>query len=160
MPFGFINSVTQYALIALDQQRFLTRAFAIGLAFNVVANVVLISRFGFIAPAYVAIVSELVLFIPFAVGVRRYLAKIQWVQLLWKQALSVVPMAVLFILLPHRQLGAGIVAGLALYATGLGLFRVFDPEEREIVGRVLSPARLKVRLMSALRRVVDPSRPR
>jgi hypothetical protein len=47
MPIGFINSVTQYVLIALDQQRFITRAFAIGLAFNVVANVVLITCLGF-----------------------------------------------------------------------------------------------------------------
>ncbi|MEN6479625.1 MAG: oligosaccharide flippase family protein, partial [Anaerolineales bacterium] len=37
MPIGFINSVTQYVLIALDQQRFITRAFAIALAFNIVA---------------------------------------------------------------------------------------------------------------------------
>ena len=34
VPIGFVNSVTQYALIAVNQQRFLTRAFLIGVAFT------------------------------------------------------------------------------------------------------------------------------
>jgi O-antigen/teichoic acid export membrane protein len=33
MPFGWINSITQYLLISLDQQRALTRAFVIAVLF-------------------------------------------------------------------------------------------------------------------------------
>ena len=41
LPFSFINQVTQYVLIAIDQQRFLTKAFIIGVTFNVVTNLIL-----------------------------------------------------------------------------------------------------------------------
>ena len=43
LPFSFVNGVTQYVLIAVDRQRFLTIAFLIATAFNLVANLVLIS---------------------------------------------------------------------------------------------------------------------
>ena len=33
-PFSCINQVTQYVLIAIDQQRYLTRAFLIGVTFQ------------------------------------------------------------------------------------------------------------------------------
>jgi O-antigen/teichoic acid export membrane protein len=137
MPLGFINSVTQYVLIALDQQRFLTRAFAIGLAFNVVANLALISRFGYMASAYVAIASELALLIPFYVGIRRHLAPIPWAQLAWKQALSAAPMVTLVLSLPHRLLPVSVAVGLVCYGCGLAILRVFDAEEQETLGRVL-----------------------
>jgi O-antigen/teichoic acid export membrane protein len=143
MPFGFINSVTQYVLIALDQQRFLTRAFIIGLAFNVLANVILIARFGYMAAAYVAILSEMVLLIPFYVGIRRHLGPLPLMQLAWKQVLSAVPMALLLALLPHRYLLLTLPAGLLLYCLGLVSLRVFDAEERQVVGQVISLQRIR-----------------
>jgi O-antigen/teichoic acid export membrane protein len=137
MPFGFINSVTQYVLIALGQQRYLTRAFAIGLAFNVLANVVLITRVGFIASAWVAIFSELALLIPFYIGVRRTLAPIPWVALLWKLAASAVPMVLLFWLLPGHWNLLAIPLGGALYLTLLYLLGALNAEERAIARRAL-----------------------
>ncbi len=46
IPIGWMNSLTNYELIALDQQRYLTRAFFIGVTFNVVANLLLMPRYG------------------------------------------------------------------------------------------------------------------
>ncbi len=143
MPFGFINSVTQYVLIALDQQRFLTRAFAIGLTFNVATNIVLIGQIGFIASAYVAIASELALLIPFYVGIRRHLAPIPWARVAWKPLACAAPMALLFWLLPGRLSLLALPVGLALYLAGLVWLRVFDPEERRVVARVVPLGRLR-----------------
>jgi len=154
MPFGFINSVTQYVLIALDQQRFLTRAFVIGLAFNVVANALLITRFGFMAAAYVAVASELALLIPFYVGVRRHLASIPWVRLAWKQGLSAVPLALFLALLPHRWLPISILVGLILYGAGLGLLQVFSREEQEAVQEALNLGRIKAGVAGLWARLV------
>lgn len=137
MPLGFINSVTQYVLIALNQQRFLTRAFAIGLAFSLAANVIGISQFGYMASAYLAIASELVLMIPFCLGIWRHLAHMSWLKLVWKQAVSAVPMALLFIGFhgSHRLLS--LVGGLAIYCLGLSLLRVFNQGERAAVAQAL-----------------------
>ncbi len=153
MPFGFINSVTQYVLIALDQQRFITRAFAIALGFNVVANIVLISRFGHLAAAYVAIASELALLIPFYVGIRRHLAPIPWGALLWKPWASAAPLALMLWLLPHAYLPLTMPAGLALFGVGLYVLKVFDAGERQALARVLPVKRLR-------RNVDEPAAPR
>ena len=42
IPIGWVNSVTQYVLISVNQQRFLTRAFIIGVVFTGVANLILV----------------------------------------------------------------------------------------------------------------------
>jgi len=135
MPIGFINSVTQYVLIALNQQRFLTRAFAIGLGFNVLANVLLIPRFGYMAAAYVAIASELALLIPFYVGIRKHLAPIPWPRLVWKQWISALPMALLAWVLPHRGLPIALLGGLILFGVGLYALQLFDGPERQALRR-------------------------
>jgi len=137
MPFGFINSLTQYVLISLDRQRYLTRAFALGLAFNVIANLLLIPRFGYMASAYVAVASELVLLIPFYAGIRRYLASIPWAQLAWKQVVAALPMALMVVLVPARYRPLAIVPGLVAYGVGFWLLKGFDAQEREVVAQVL-----------------------
>jgi len=137
MPFGFINSVTQYVLIALGQQRYLTRAFAIGLAFNVIANTVLIQQIGYMASAWVAIFSELALLVPFYLGVRRHLAPIPWVRLLWKPAASALPMFLLFLALPRPWNLLAIPLGGALYLALLYGLGALSPEERAIAKRAL-----------------------
>ncbi len=137
MPIGFMNSLTQYVLIALNRQRFLTKAFAIGLAFNVIANVILIRRFGYMAAAYVAIASELALFVPFYAGIRHHLARMPWLRMAWKQALLSTPLVLLVTLLPHRYLGLSVLGGLVCYAVGLRAVRMFDEQERSLIARIL-----------------------
>src|SRR3990172_2999867 len=55
LPFSYINSITQYILIAVNRQRFLTLAFVIGAAFNLAANLVAIPLFSFYGAAAVTI---------------------------------------------------------------------------------------------------------
>ena len=94
IPIGFINSVTQYVLIAVDQQRFLTRAFAIGVTFNVVTNLIFIPRYSYLAAAATTIFSELALFIPFYYAVRRHVAPVPWFDVSWRPALAAAAMGV------------------------------------------------------------------
>jgi O-antigen/teichoic acid export membrane protein len=88
IPIGFINSVTQYALIAVNQQRYLTRAFVVGVAFTAISNWLLVPRFGAVAAAALLIPAELSLFIPFARAVHRYIAPMPWVGLLGRPLLA------------------------------------------------------------------------
>lgn len=150
MPMGFINSVTQYVLIALNQQRFLTRAFAIGLAFNVLSNIILINRFGYMASAFITVASELALFIPFYIGIRNHLAPINWLSLLWKPLVSIIPMALMFVVLPAGKSWIGIVVGVPLYLLLSYLLHVYTAQERAIVNRVLPFAGLRTRLAKML----------
>ena len=70
LPFSFVNGVTQYVLIALDRQRWITVSFAIAATFNLVANLYVIPRWSYPGAATVTIISELVLMAPFLYGLR------------------------------------------------------------------------------------------
>src|SRR5205823_896535 len=67
IPIGWINSVTNYVVIAIDKQRALTWTFLAGLAFNVIANLIFIPRvqYGYPAAAVITILSEAVLLVLF-----------------------------------------------------------------------------------------------
>jgi len=124
----------------------------------VLANLLLISLYGFMASAYVAVISELVLLVPFYIGIRRHLAPIPWLQLIWKETASALPMAALFIIFPHRHRPLTLLAGIILYLAGLALFHVLDREERETVHKVFPWERLMARVAGVLGRRVQEDR--
>ena len=120
-----------------------------------VANVILIQTVGWMSSAFIAVISEIVLFIPFYIGIRRYLARIRWGQILWKQAVSAIPLALLITFLPHRQVLFAIPVGLVLYVVGLVVLSVFDAEERGVVGQILPVNRVRGRITAALNRLAQ-----
>ena len=155
IPVGFINSVTQYVLIAVDQQRFLTKAFIIGVVFNSVGNLIFIPMYGYRAAAVITILSEFSLFFPFYWCVRRHVAPMPWVALLWRPAVAATAMGGVLWLLAERTLAGGIVLSSFVYIAvliGLGSFR--DPDMRVLlkaipVQRWLSAATTESHLSSS-----------
>jgi O-antigen/teichoic acid export membrane protein len=127
IPIGFMNSVTQYALIAVGQQRFLTRAFIIGVVFTVTANVIFIPRYGYIAAAALMIPAELSLFIPFYWAVRRYVAPISWVSLCGIPFLAMALDAGVVYALTHLgfNLLLALASGAFMYLAALVIFGTF-----------------------------------
>ena len=140
MPIGWINSLTQYVLIALDQQRYLTRAFLIGFSFNLIANLLFIPRYGYRASAVIHIFSELALLIPFAIGMRRQLGHIGWWGIVGKPLVAAAAMgSAAWLLLPLGRgwalLGALLVYPLVAWRVGL-----LAPEERAMLTPLLKRA--------------------
>jgi O-antigen/teichoic acid export membrane protein len=142
IPVGFINSVTQYVLIAIDKQRFLTGAFVIGASFNLVANLLLIPAFSYQAAAITTIVSEFVLLLPFYYGVRKHLAAIPWVGLVWRPLASTLLTGALIWLLRDISFLLLIPLALAAYVGFLILTGTFTQEDIALMWRLL-PARLR-----------------
>lgn len=123
--FNFINAVTQYVLIALDQQKYLTRAFLAVVVFNVVGNALLIPIAGYVGAALVTICSELFLFVPFQIGIRRHLGSVGWGPLVWRPMAGLAIMALLswlFLSLGTSIWLTGVIAAIGyigtLYFTG------------------------------------------
>ncbi|MEZ4637979.1 MAG: flippase [Caldilineaceae bacterium] len=140
IPIGFVNSVTQFVLIAVNQQGYLTKAFILGVVFNVVGNLLLIPPFGYLGAAVVTILSEFSLLIPFYWSVKRHVGHVPWLDLLWRPLLAVLVMGGLMNVL----IGAGLNVWLALAPGGLvyvGVLAVtgaFRGEEMGVVlGRLL-----------------------
>jgi O-antigen/teichoic acid export membrane protein len=133
IPIGWINSVTNYVLIAVNQQRFLTRAFVAGLAFNLAGNLILVPLYDYRAAAIITIFSELVLLIAFYVGIRRHLAPVPWWQLLWRPGLAGALMVVTGLALLPVHLVLALSGSLGIYFVILFALGAFSAEEIALI---------------------------
>jgi O-antigen/teichoic acid export membrane protein len=121
LPLSFANGLLQYVLIAVNRQRTLTVAFAIGLLFNLAANLALIPIWGYLGAAVVTVVSEAVLLVPFYWIARREIGSLDLLGVAWRPILATVAMVVLMWLAsgwhPLLAIPVGVVSyGLALVA--------------------------------------------
>ncbi|HEX9017076.1 MAG TPA: oligosaccharide flippase family protein, partial [Chloroflexota bacterium] len=138
LPFSFVNGVTQYVLIAINQQRFITFSFAVATVFNVAANLLLIPRYGYAGAAVTTVLSEWVLMVPFWYCVRTHLPPVQVLRIVWKPALAAAAMgAEVWLLRDWNVLAATLLAPL-VYAAGLLVLRTFDEAEIEMAKKIVA----------------------
>ena len=138
IPIGWLNSLTQYALIAVDLQRRITLAFVVAVSFNIIANLILIPRFGYTVAALTTILSELVLLIPFALLMQTGLhERLDWGSLLWRQAVAGSVLLLVTLFLTPLLSYLAVFVGLGIYVIVLLALRPLDNPERELAGRLL-----------------------
>ncbi|MFQ5595930.1 MAG: oligosaccharide flippase family protein, partial [Anaerolineae bacterium] len=146
LPLSFVNGVTQYVLIAIDQQRWITVSFVIATSFNLLANLLLIPRFGYPAAALITIASEVVLFIPFYISIREHLEPLPLLRLAWRPATAAALLGgTLWLLRALPALVALAPAGV-VYVTALVLLGAFTAEDRALARRLV-PDRLRNRAL-------------
>ncbi len=133
MPIGWINSLTQYVLIALDQQRYLTRAYLLGFAFSLGANLIFIPRYGYRASAVIHIFAELLLCVPFLIGLRQQVGALNWREIIGKPLVALVGMLV--VALPLLMVGRwwAFMGALLVYPLVAWRINLLAPEEREML---------------------------
>ena len=147
IPVGWINSVTNYVLIALGQERVQVRAFVIAVTFNVVANLIFLPLYSYRAAAAITILSEIVLLAIFNVYLRQGMPNVGWLRLLWRPAAVTAVMGLVMWLGAQIHPAAGLLLGAPLYPIGLWLLGVFGEEEKRILQALLPEpiaARLKL----------------
>jgi O-antigen/teichoic acid export membrane protein len=151
IPFGWINSLTQYVLIALDLQRRVMRAFVLAVSFNVISNLLLVPTYGYQAAALTTIASEFVLLVPFVTLLHSALGPLNWWQMIWRPAAAagsmLVVMGLIWPLEPVIALGCGV----GVYPAVLLALRPLTREEGERL-RPLLPGHLHRRLLPLLAR--------
>jgi O-antigen/teichoic acid export membrane protein len=146
IPFGWMNSLTQYALIALDLQRYITRAFIVAVSFNITMNLIFIPIYSFQGAAVITIFSELVLLIPFLWLINRGLEqRINWFGLIWRPVLATAAMGVTVYLLASLNILLALVLASIVYVVVLLLLKPLDESELAIL-RPLLPEKLRSRI--------------
>ncbi len=139
MPISWINGITQYVLIALDRQRYLTRAYALGFGFSLVANLLIMPRLGYQSSAALHVLSEIVLFVPFYIGVRRYLGDVGWRQILLKPLLAAgISGGCAMVLASKVGPAAGLAAVVLIYPLLILALQAFTPDERALLAPLVS----------------------
>lgn len=138
VPFSYVNAITQYVLIAVDRQRSITRAFGIAVAFNLVANGLLVPFFSFYAAAAVTVATELVLFVPLWRATRLQVGGVRWGAIALRPALAAAAMGCVVALSSRTgELPAALLGGLA-YAVALVVFGAVGRQEARIARALLS----------------------
>jgi O-antigen/teichoic acid export membrane protein len=139
---GWINSLTQYVLIALDRQRLITGAFVLAVSFNIITNLIFLPQFSYRAAAITTIFSEMVLLVAFYRLLRRDLENVNYFSILWRPVVA--GGAMLAVLLGLWQVmpilalvGCGVV-----YVITLLILNPLTPEESTRLSRIL-PTRLQ-----------------
>jgi O-antigen/teichoic acid export membrane protein len=141
LPFSFINGLSQYVLIAIGRQRWITLSFAVAVTFNLVANVVAIPPYGYVGAAVVTILTELVLMVPFQRALTG-VAPRPLLTALWRPALAASAMALTLAVLDTVGVPRLIAAGLAVPVFAATLWRLggVTAEDRGLLAR-LGPRR-------------------
>ena len=133
IPIGWMNSLTQYVLIALDLQRKITWAFLAGVSFNLVTNFVFIPTYGYRAAALTTIASEAVLFVAFAILLARAVGSIGWFGLLWRPTAA--GAAMLVVLVVGWPLQPVLALALALVVYPVVWLALHPQQARQITSR-------------------------
>jgi O-antigen/teichoic acid export membrane protein len=145
IPIGWMNSLTQYVLIALDMQRRIMRAFVIAVTFNIITNLIFIPQYGYRAAALTTIASEVVLFIPFARLLGEAMGSLPWGTMIWRPLLAGAAMFGVLAIGWNIQPALAVVVGGVIYGGVLFVLRPLSSEEM---------ARLLPLLPSRLRRAI------
>ena len=134
---GWINSLTNYVLIALNRQRFVLLASAARVAFVIAANLLFVPRCGVVASALIIGGGELLLLALFAADMRRQLGSLGWGRLLGRTALAGLDMVVTAAAVSPLSVPLALVAGLVVYGAALFLLRALTADERAMLAPLL-----------------------
>jgi O-antigen/teichoic acid export membrane protein len=141
LPLSYVNGLTQYVMIALNRQAAITRSFATMAAFNFLANLLLIPRYGIYAASLLTVLSEVVLYLAFLPLLQRENAVPPLLALAWRPAAAALLMgAAMLAIRPLAASFGWLIAALIappVYAAALGLLGALGAEERALVRRVL-----------------------
>jgi O-antigen/teichoic acid export membrane protein len=123
----------------VNQQHYLTRAFILGVVFNVIGNVLVIPNFGYVGAAIVTILSEFSLLFPFYVSVRRNVGVVPWVSLFARPLLATAAMGAAIYALVQIDVNVWLATavGVVVYAIALWLLGTLRGEEMTVVRRAL-----------------------
>jgi len=144
--FGWVNSLTNYVLIALNRQRYVLLASGARVLFTVAANLLFVRTFSYVASAWIIIGGELLLVLLFYADLRRQVGPVQWVRTLGRPALAGLAMAATAWALSLFSRPLAFVASLVVYLATLVLLRALTPEEWQLLSPLV-PAPLR-RLVS------------
>ena len=141
LPLSYANGLTQYVLIAAGRQRALTVAFVAALVFNLVANVLLIPRYGYVGAAWVTVLSELVLLIPFQLLALRIAPDVSLLREAGRPLVATLLMApVVWWLRDAVHPLVAAAAGMLLYPTALWSLGGIDPQQTRLLGSLMPAA--------------------
>jgi O-antigen/teichoic acid export membrane protein len=138
VPVSFINGLLQYVLIALNRQTLITRTFVVATLFNVVANLLLVPHWSYLAAATITILSELVLLAPFWFAIRQLVGPLPLLALALRPTIAALVMAVPVWLLREPATLLAVPIGACAYTVTLLALGGVSRDERTLMRAALA----------------------
>jgi O-antigen/teichoic acid export membrane protein len=144
--FGWVNSLTNYVLIALNRQRYVLLASGMRVIFTVLANLLFVPRYSYLASAWIIIGGECLLAGLFYADLRRHLGSVAWAQRLGRPILAGLAMGAVAWAMASVSLPLALLTSALTYGTVLFLLRAVSPEEWEMLAPLIpAPVRRLMR---------------
>jgi len=140
--FGWINSLTNYVLIALDRQRYVVLASGARVVFTIAANLLFVARFSYVASVWIIVGGESLLAALFYADLRRHLGSVGWRCVLGRPVLAGLAMGATAWAVAAYSLPLAFLTCVIVYLLALILLRTLTPEERALLSPLL-PAPLR-----------------
>lgn len=115
----------------------MTRAFIIGVSFNVIGNLIIIPYLSYVGAGLTTIASEILLLGLFNYYLVQKMEPVGWLSLVWKLLAVTGAMVLVMWLLNPINMWLAVVVGAAVYPAGLWLLGFIGDEERQVLGRIL-----------------------
>jgi O-antigen/teichoic acid export membrane protein len=133
----FLDTTLSVTLTSIDRQGWRTACVAIAAAVNVLLNLALLPRYGFLAASITTVFTEVAFFLSQTVFLgRRMPAVIRWEDIA-RPALASLVMAVPLWFLRDQPLWATVPMGVAVYVGALFALQTFSLRERQLMQHVL-----------------------
>ncbi len=129
--FGWINSLTNYVLIALNRQRYVVFASAVRVIFAVAAGLLLVPRFGYTASVWIIMGGELVLTLLFAIDLHHQVGSPGWGKIAGRPALAGLIMGGTAWTVGIHRPALAVVSSPIVYVLAVVVLRVLTPEEKK-----------------------------
>lgn len=137
LPFSYVNSVTQYVLIALNQQKFITVSFIVATTFNITANILLIPSHGYVGASIVTILSEIILLAPFLYCLRRQIRVLPLLSVSIRPVIAGGVMGAVLWWIQQANPFVLILTGAVVYLSALAVLGAFTRDDVALARRLL-----------------------
>ena len=136
VPFLFLTYLFGTILISIDKQNLILKVTGVAMAFNVVANIILIPKYSYVAASVVTVLTELIGTVICIYYLSRYVAPIPYGNILVKPILATMIMSGIFLFKTSLHPLILMILGILLYLLLLILFKVFTPDDYELFKRI------------------------
>jgi len=120
----FVGSLFAHTIVAIDKQKAVIWGYAIDAALSLVGYIIFIPKYSYLGAAWVTVFSEILIAIISLFIVYKYTGILpKFAKIFFKSALAVVPMAAALYFLKDAHAVISLLAGAAIYAGFIILFR-------------------------------------
>jgi len=138
----FVNFLFGITLSSIDQQRSRTKAMMWTAIMNILLNIILIPKYGFVGASIATLVTEVFLFWVYYSGTVKHMGKIHFGKILWKPAIASVLMGA-FIYFTPFTFYLEVISSALLYFALLFIMKAYDSEDIELIKKVFKGEKLQ-----------------